>query len=303
MSVNISIQIIYRKFLKFLLLVLFFSPLALSQTGQVKNSVQEGVFRIIFSTNVFQNTKPNEAEAVTQILASHLKESENFSQGVEIIIAKDKDDILNKTINGFDIVVLTTNEYFELKNKLKLEPVLVNQTQGHYGYKFYLLVNKADGITDIKQLRGETLYIQSREGQDAPQIWLDKLLKDKNLPKKEEFFKDIKFDSRVSNVVLPVFFKKTKVAVVTEVGFKLVSELNPQIGKDLTILAESNYITIGLGCTNSANSDQSRKKRILDVLFKLHSNNYGKQLLDLFATEKIIPFKEEYLKEYLRLKK
>ena len=91
--------------------------------------------------------------------------------------------------------------------------------------------------------------------------------------------------------------------MVTEAGFKLISELNPQLGKELIILAESNYITIGLGCTNSANSDQSRKKKILDVLFKLHKNNYGKQILDLFATEKLIPFKEEYLKEYLRLKK
>ena len=168
---------------------MLFSTVTLCQSSQINNLVQESKNRIIFSINVFQNTKPNEAEAVAQVLVTYLEESENFSNDVEIIIAKDKDDILKKTSSGFDVVVLSTNEYYELKNKLKLEPVLVNQTQGHYGYKYYLLVNKAGGITDIKQLRGETLYIQSREGQDASQIWLDRLLEDKKLPDKSKFLK------------------------------------------------------------------------------------------------------------------
>lgn len=291
------------KKIKFLMLVLLFSAEVLGQTTQTKNMGTDDVYRIIFSLNIFHSAKPQEAEAVAQVLANHLKESEKFSLDVDIIIAVDREDILKKIQGGFDIIILSSQEYYELKNKIQIEPVFVNLTFGYPGYKYFLLVNKADGINDIKQLNGESILIQAREGQDSPRLWLDYLLEEKKLPEKRKFFKDIKYDNRINNVVLPVFFKKAKVSLVTEAGYRLVSDLNPQVGKDLKILYESNYIPFGVGCTNASKYDQERKKKVLDVLFDLHNNSYGKQILDLFATEKLTPFKAEYMLEYLKLKK
>lgn len=38
-----------------------------------------------------------------------------------------------------------------------------------------------------------------------------------------------------------------------------------------------------------------------EILPTMHENQYGKQLLQLFGADKLILFKEEYLKSYYKL--
>ena len=80
-----------------------------------------------------------------------------------------------------------------------------------------------------------------------------------------------------------------------------MKELNPAILNNLKILNTSDYFVLGLGCLNKKKMDSDNYKLLKDIILTLHENEYGKQLLNLFNAQKLVPFKEEYLKAYYNL--
>lgn len=294
-------MIIYQNIIPALALVIMSTGFLSSQSKGSSNSAEGRNYRIIFSLSSFHTAKPQDARAISQIFANHIKEAENRVEDLDIIVAEDIDEILLQAKLGFDLIIMTSKEYYVLNQLLPLEPVIINQTNGTVGFKYYLLVHKNEGITELNQLKGETINVLFRGGQNAPVLWLNKILKQKGFPVKEKFFKEIHYDFKVTNILLPVFFKKAKAALVTDHGFKLVGELNPQIEKELKIIAESNSIALGLGCFDAHGKEPERKKFLMNVLLNLHQTSYGKQILDFFATDQIVPFKTEYMVEFLKL--
>ncbi len=102
-------------------------------------------------------------------------------------------------------------------------------------------------------------------------------------------------------MVLPVFFKRAKAALVTEESLKILKEINPQIDKKLKIIYRSPSLILGFSCYNGNSKNSEFQKDLSEILLNLHTDSYGKQLLDLFVSEKVVPYKEEYLKDYLDL--
>ena len=98
--------------------------------------------------------------------------------------------------------------------------------------------------------------------------------------------------------MLPVFFKKAKAALVSEESLKLISELNPQLEKDLMIIYQSPIYLSSIACLNKRSDEPELRKIFYDILENLHTEPFGRQLLDLFRIEKLVTYKEEYLKLY-----
>ena len=146
-------------------------------------------------------------------------------------------------------------------------------------------------------------YILARENQKAPVLWLEKLLREKSLPNSKKYLKEIVTDYKATNVVLPVFFNKAKACIVTESSLNLLVELNPSIKTKMKILESSDFILLGLGCLNKKKNDTDTYNTLKDIIFTLHENEYGKQLLHLFNADKLVPYKDEYLQNYLILAK
>jgi ABC-type phosphate/phosphonate transport system substrate-binding protein len=143
----------------------------------------------------------------------------------------------------------------------------------------------------------------ARENQRAPFMWLDKILREQGIPDSKKFFKDIIVDYKATNVVLPVFFGKAKACIVTETSLNLLVELNPSILNKIKTLHSSDFILLGLGCLNKKKKDTDAYNVLKDIIPTLHEKEYGKQLLHLFSAEKLVPYKEEYLQNYLKLSK
>lgn len=51
------------------------------------------------------------------------------------------------------------------------------------------------------------------------------------------------------------------------------------------------------------NLDKEREKLVYDTLLELDKDAYGKQLLNMFNVDKIVPYKEEYAQNFLQLYK
>jgi len=258
--------------------------------------------KLVFAKNSFHNIKIEDAKATAQILANHIKKIKNL-KGDFIVELVSKENEIYENHKDFDLLLLTTEQYLKLKDKMPLEPFCVNYANGHYGFIYHLIVNIKDNINNIDQLKGESIYIQAHTQDQAASTWVNKLLKDANIKNKENFFKSIIIDNKATNVLLPVFFNKAKACVITDASLNLLMELNPAIKNQIKILYTSEPIIVGLTCLNSDRKNEIGYRVLKDVLPTLQDNQYGKQFLDLFRAEKLILFKEEYLKGYYNLTK
>lgn len=282
-----------------LLTTLITSLFAQSKSGNEINNTR----KLIISLSSFHNAKSEDAQAIAQILADHIKKSRNLNYNFQVKTPKTLSEIEKAAGDDFDCVILTTDEYLALKNKLPLEPFATNVTNGKIGYTYHFIVNKSDDITDISQLRNETINVLSRENQNAPLYWLDKLLAEKKLGSSKKFFKNIFIDYKATNVFLPVYFKKAKACLITDVALNLMVELNPSIKNSIKILNTSDYMILGLNCLNKNKKETDSYKTLAKIILDLHQNEYGRQLLHLFSVDKLAPFKDEYLQTYLMLNK
>lgn len=287
----------YKILFNILLTTLLTSLLAQAQSDNDLNSPK----KLIISLSSFHNAKSEDAQAIAQILANHIRKSRNLNYNFQVETPNTLSEIEKAVGDNFDCAILTTQEYLSLKNKLPLEPFATNVTNGKIGFKYHLIVNKADNITDIKQLKNETLYVLSRDNQNAPFYWIDKLLAEKKLGSYKKFFINTVIDYKASNILLPVFFKKAKACVVTDVALNLMIELNPAIKNNIDIISSSDYMILGLSCLNKKKKDSETYKNLGEIILELHENEYGRQLLQLFSVDKLVPFKAEYLDNYIKM--
>jgi ABC-type phosphate/phosphonate transport system substrate-binding protein len=260
----------------------------------------EKIVRLVYSINAINANSVRDATAVNAVLAEHIKTKYEHKGEIQIVIAQNREELIRQLKEGFELTVVSTSEYLQLRKQFNLIPSFTNQTNGKVGMKFLLIVHKDEQISKISELEGKDIYMQSQENSEIEEMLLNKLLKDEKLPSSKKFFRNIIKSPATNNVVLPVFFKKVKAALVTEESLNILKEINPQLEKKLKIIYRSPSLILGLSCFNG-NSNSSETKRLSEIILSLNTDSYGKQLLDLFVSEKLVPYKEEYLKDYLEL--
>lgn len=263
--------------------------------------LDEYTYRLVISSSMFQNTKSEDVEASTKILASELKKESQVKAKFDIKVCESKEELLESINTPFDLLYISPIEYIQLKKKFDLEPVLISEIDNNYGDVYYLITNK--NKKSIKDLKNGTINILSNAESQPPSLWLDKLLRDSKLQAKSKFFKQIVLDFKTNNVVLPVFFKKIDAAIVTKSAFELICELNPKIKTETEIIEKSEPMVRALFCYDGRNKDKDRKELLLEYLQNLHKSNHGKQVLSLYMVTKLLSYKQEYLNNILDLYK
>jgi ABC-type phosphate/phosphonate transport system substrate-binding protein len=70
--------------------------------------------------------------------------------------------------------------------------------------------------------------------------------------------------------------------------------LNPQIGRQLTVIAESPFLSDGVTCLLPTASENMRRA-VEKAIMKLNESAKGRQLFTIFQTSGTVPFKQAYL--------
>ena len=100
-----------------------------------------------------------------------------------------------------------------------------------------------------------------------------------------------------------MFFKKIEASIVSKAAYNILCELNPQILKQIKIIELSDPLLFGVVFFDTKNKDKEREKLVYDTLVSLDKDTYGKQLLDMFNVDRIVPYKEEHAQSFLQLYK
>ncbi len=248
----------------------------------------EQSFGFGLTRSIFGEINKNDALAAIKVWTSEIVAIEGISIAPRPRLFSDirnlEAALENKTIDG---VAITVPEYAKVVPYLKQDFFLLGSRHKSYTEEYILLVHRENPASDIGDLAGHTLLeLQANATTSLTKIWLDVELGRAGLPKADIFFSNLTRVNNLNRAVLPVFFQKADACLVTRNGFDTMAELNPQLSKQLKVLATSEpYVPMLFAFRNDYDADF---KRALEKRFDNWPNTpVGRQLLNIFQVDSL----------------
>jgi len=184
-----------------------------------------------------------------------------------------------------DAAALNIFEYRQLVDVL--DPNQVISEGGAVGQEQYVVLTKrSSGFDQLKDLRGRRLCVLKGPKLCASTPWLTTILEEARLGPSDQFFGTITTETKVSRAILPVFFGQADACLAPKRGFDMMGELNPQVAKSLSVVANSPPLTVAFYVFRKDYRGINRE-RFIRILSNLRSSPAGKQLSTLFQFEQL----------------
>ncbi|MBI5385421.1 MAG: PhnD/SsuA/transferrin family substrate-binding protein [Verrucomicrobia bacterium] len=266
--------------------------------------------RIGIAPGTWGSINRNDASAAITAWAKVIMRQRGMTLSVETTLFEADEDMTRALRGGrVDAVSMLAHQFLRLDPQLQPDYVYLAARQEAFTERYVLLVHRAAGIGDLSGLRGGRLLLAKNARASLGPFWLDTLLGRQSLGSAEAFFKSMTRLDSPSKVVLQVFFRQAEACLITTNVFQLAGELNPQLHKELRVLAVSPEVVPALFCFRPGHA--SRARELLEpAIFTLHESLAGQQVLAVFQCEQMVkrPLScfgstRELLAEYDRLKK
>jgi ABC-type phosphate/phosphonate transport system substrate-binding protein len=277
---------------------------------QAKPGPGKGYLNVGFPKYILFDVEIKDAQVAMELWANELSKMNRLPLETRSIIIHDIPSLV-KALNNkeIDVIGLPSLDYLKIKNDVDLVPALGTILGGKHGEEYVLITRSDRASNSLRALKNSKLVFQrDRFVGNVPLMWLDTVLIKQNLPDSKGFFADIKTVNKVSQAVLPVFFRQMGACLVTRRGFETMVELNPQLGEQLTIVNTSPVFVLGIVVFRKDFNEEYRK-RIIKTALDFRQLPSGKQLLTLFKVDDFFPFHSsdldslrELIKEYRKIK-
>lgn len=144
------------------------------------------------------------------------------------------------------------------------------------------LVRTSDNIKNISELRGKKLSIS--KSQDMEILYLNTLLLENQQLESDQFFSERLTPKNTNTGIMDVFFGRSDITLVRESEYKTAVELNPQVAKKLSILAESEPFLVLIGGAKKSVSPTTHKAA-MQSLIDLSTTEKGQQLMRIIHAQ------------------
>jgi phosphonate transport system substrate-binding protein len=280
--------------LGFALLCLLVAP---PRTSAQEAGPQHLSLHVAYTRSSFHNVNPSDAAAAFRIFAQTAARKRGYESDIDVQLfdspAACEAEIKKGTIN---LAILDAWDYLGMDIQPVMEPVFVHLEQGVILKDYLLLTRRGSGLTVLADLRGKDLMMLEGKGGNLSRAWLDSLLLAQHLETKEAFFRKLEPVAKPSAAVLPVFFGTKSACLVDRAAFQIMSELNPQVGSNLLVLAVSDPYLESITCIGRSGWPSERARQdLIQAMAEFHLEPNGRQILELFKVDQLVPFKDEYL--------
>ncbi len=242
------------------------------------------VLRLAISVETLAGANINDARAAYQVWLREVAlqyGSQTAEPVPEIFISSEEivREIRQGTIDAYGVTALELVKVAELT-----EPnSLVIQEYQAVGLEYVLLVHYASSIRKIGDLKDAHILSHHHRDMVLLPAWLGTMLAANKLPAPDRFFASHHLNDSLNQVVLPVFFRSADAACVARRSWETAVELNPQLGRDLRVLAVSPRVVpnaFGFRRTTSANA----RKELIDAIQRIESVPAGQQIVALYQS-------------------
>jgi ABC-type phosphate/phosphonate transport system substrate-binding protein len=251
--------------------------------------------RVGFSSRVFPDVDQRDARVAMELWTRELARGMGIKSTPVTSIYKNPADLLEAVKKGdLTVVTLPAIEYLQIRNKAPMAAIIVAASDSGTARQYALIVRRDSGIKSLADLRGKTIIIPSSTKYEASHIWLHVLLMREIKQDRTLFFRQVRESSAASKAILKVFFKQADAAIVSHGALETSTVLNPQIGRELAVIAESKPLHGDITCVPNNISEKLRNS-ITNSALHVHETTTGKQMFTLFQIDRVIPFNPSYL--------
>jgi len=243
---------------------------------------------IAFSSAVFAGINMTDARNTIKALTVSLAREHDIPMDTDPIIydnVGEADHLLQSRL--VSAVSMTTRDYWLLKQSVEFDQFLMTIRNKTPDEVYVLLTSKDSTINKLADLKDKRLIIMTSPAMDLASVWLDVELAKNALPQTAKLVAKITEATKPAKVVLPVFFGQADACLITRRSYATMVELNPQVGRQLRIVATSpGYIPALFGFC--ANLSPELTTKTIRAFSELHTSIVGRQTLTLFQTEEIV---------------
>ena len=244
--------------------------------------------RFAISESLVSDVNLNDARAAMQIWLGRM--TIELGVGIELApkVFESTDEILRRARGGqLDAVALNIIEYRQIAGMLDSSEIITEATVR--GLDQYILLAKgSSAIRHLGDLRGRRLCTLRSPKMCVAPAWLSTILDEGHFGPSDQFFGSSITATKVSQVVLPVFFGKVDACLTSKRGFDAMCELNPQIAKELTIIASSPAMVTTFYLFHK-NYHGAYREKFAKVYSNIASSSAaGHQLATLFQFENMV---------------
>jgi ABC-type phosphate/phosphonate transport system substrate-binding protein len=268
--------------------------------GQTQGPVS-GTLGIGFTSSFFVGVNASDGLSATKVWADAIVKKKSLSLVTSSMVFGDLLELEKAVKEGkADMVTLLTREYLSLEGKIPLEPYFVPENHAKMKEECLLLVHDRSGIRSLEELAKKNILISDDSRVSLGKIWLENILMGKGYVSLDAFFGKVSLIPKPSQALLPVFFQQADACLINKEGFETMVELNPQLKRDLRVIAQSPAGIVSIICIRSSYKAALRQI-LIESLQDLHVESKGQQILTLFKVEKLIPFEPSYLESARQL--
>jgi ABC-type phosphate/phosphonate transport system substrate-binding protein len=285
MLVNLKTEC--RRAAVFAALLLALLPSALMGDENAQPPTQRMEIHFAFSKSMFLGVNENDARAAMRIYARTIGDQNGLYVDQEPTLLEGTNEIAQALTHGRnDVFSLTTPEFLAVETRGLIGPFFCANIRGSFVEEYLLLSRKESTLRQIEDLKGQSLIISSDVRSCLAPCWLEVLCREHGLTPATPSFPKITFAPKPLQVVLPVFFGKADGCIVTRNAYEVMCELNPQLEKQLRIVAKSPPLIPSLSCFSRGTTELFRD-RIFKAL-ELSSSKPGySQILTLFKADSV----------------
>ncbi len=203
---------------------------------------------------------------------------------------------------NYDILLAYALDFVELHLEKIWQPIAFTKSTGHFPEEYVMLARQENNFKNILDLRNKKVVFNKYQDNRIIRYWLKYFFEKRRLGRAEDFFSVIQTIPKASRAILSVFFKKNDACIVGYNQYLTMVELNPQIGRDLSIVTKSPAFARGMVCLKKT-MDPKVKQIVKNVVLNLPNSVRGKQILSFFSQTDIIPYKSESLDSFRQMVK
>jgi phosphonate transport system substrate-binding protein len=179
-----------------------------------------------------------------------------------------------------DMFCFTISEYRQVIPYVDTSRII---TDDYGGDELLLVVREGSGIVNLAGLRGRSLVLQESPNTSLAEPWLTVSLWREGLDSPERLLGHMSRNTKLSQVVLPLFFGQADACVVTRRGLDTMVELNPQLSRKLKVLLASPQMESAFFAFRKGYPAQL-KKPLFDHFAILKSSATAQQVFTLFQS-------------------
>ncbi len=244
---------------------------------------EKRVLRVAVSTETLAGANINDARAAYKVWIQEVTRHRGPIQA-EVVpeIFVPSEQLIRMIRQGtIDCYGITAPEYAKVVELTDRNSVLLQDYPN--GMEYVLLVHNDSPFKKLADLHGAQVVIHHHRDMALLPAWLGTLLAANNLPLAEHFFGGQLFRDSLTQVALPVFFRRLDAAFLARQHWNTAVELNPQLGRSLRFLAVSPKV-IPIATCFRRNCNVEAKQSLIDTILHITSVPGGQQIVALYQS-------------------